>query len=413
MDPAPPVPPRHRRRGLLVGVSVLAVAAASAATVLIATHRVPGTTSARPGATSSSAPLPAAVAPVAALAGVRADGTVGWQDPLAVTVTDGTISSVVVSGPDGTTIAGVVGPDGRWTSTTGLFPAATYQLVAQVRDTAGATRSLPLSARTTAADKVLAVTIAPGDTAVVGVGQALSVRLSTPVKDAVARAELEKRLTVATTPAVPGSWRWMSSSELRYRGADFWAAGTSITVTAAMDHLQAVPGVWGSGTRTSTFTVGDALTSIVDTQAHTMTVSKNGAVVKVMKASMGKPAFATRNGTFVVLEKFADRVMDSSTVDLPPGTPPYRTAVKDAVRITNSGTFTHGAPWSVRSQGVANVSHGCINLSPADAHWYFLQAKRGDVVSVVNSTTGPNLSDAGSQDWNLTYAQWKDGSALA
>ena len=144
-----------------------------------------------------------------------------------------------------------------------------------------------------------------------------------------------------------------------------------------------------------------------------MTVSLNGQVVRVMKASMGKPGFDTRNGTFVVLEKFANRVMDSATVDLPPGTPPYKTAVKDAVRITNSGTFTHGAPWSVRSQGRANVSHGCVNLSPVDAHWYFLQAKRGDVVTVVNSTTGPNLSDAGSQDWNMTFDQWKAGSALA
>ena len=176
--------------------------------------------------------------------------------------------------------------------------------------------------------------------------------------------------------------------------------------------MQLAPGVWGTA-RTSSFRVGDTLSSVVDVAAHTMTVSLNGAVVRVMKASMGKPGFDTRNGNFVVLEKFADRVMDSATVDLPPGTPAYKTAVKDAVRITNSGTFTHGAPWSVSSQGRRNVSHGCVNLSPADAHWYYLNAKRGDVVTVVNSTTGPNLSDAGSQDWNLTFDQWRSGSALA
>lgn len=413
----PVASPRRRRpsrRSLAVGGSLLLVAALGAGSTAYvqsntAHDRIASVLS--PAGTRHTAV--AAVAPVATLGGMSPAGTVPWQDPLTVSVTDGTLTSVTGIGPDGTAIDGVIGPDGGWTSTTDLVPAVTYSLTALVRDAVGTARILPLSARTKPPTKTLSVRILPGDDAVVGVGQAISVRLGTPVKDEAARAELEKRLTVTTSPAVVGAWRWMSSTELRYRGADLWPAGTKITVTAAVNHLQAAPGVWGNATRVSTFTVGDALTSVVDTQAHTMIVSKNGQVLRVMKASMGKPQFATRNGTFVVLEKFADRVMDSATVDLPPGTPAYKTAVKDAVRITNSGTFTHGAPWSVRSQGVVNVSHGCINLSPADAHWYFLQVKRGDVVTVVNSTTGPSLSDAGSQDWNMSFAQWKSGSALA
>jgi lipoprotein-anchoring transpeptidase ErfK/SrfK len=138
-----------------------------------------------------------------------------------------------------------------------------------------------------------------------------------------------------------------------------------------------------------------------------MTVRRDGAVLRVLRASMGKPQFATRNGTFIVLEKSRRRIMDSATVDLPPGTPAYRTAVEHAVRITNSGTFTHGAPWSVPSQGVRNVSHGCINLSPADAAWFFDLARRGDVVKVVNSSRGATSWDAGSRDWNMSYADWK------
>lgn len=370
---------------------------------------------------ADSAPVPAPAvplavrvsSPVAALAGTGTDGLVPWQQPVRVTVADGTLTDVRGTGPDGAAVAGTVGPDRAWTSSGTLFPSSDYRLVAQVTDAAGRVRDLPLSFRTGAPDRTLKVTVTPGDDAVVGVGQAVALRLGTPVQDPAARAELERRLQVTTVPAVTGAWRWMSSTELRYRAAEPWAPGTTISMSAALDRLQAAPGVWGSGSRTTTFTVGDAVTSVVDVAAHTMTVSRNGEVLKVMKASMGKPEFPTRNGTFVVLEKFEDKIMDSATVDLPPGTEAYRTAVKDAVRITNSGTFTHGAPWSARSQGVANVSHGCINLSPADADWFFQLARRGDVVTVVNSTEGPNPGDAGSQDWNMSFAEWSSGSALA
>jgi lipoprotein-anchoring transpeptidase ErfK/SrfK len=43
----------------------------------------------------------------------------------------------------------------------------------------------------------------------------------------------------------------------------------------------------------------------------------------------------------------------------------------------------HSAPWSVGSQGYANVSHGCINLSPENAAWYFDTVSLGDPIIVV------------------------------
>ena len=408
-DAGPAPVPRSRRRAALMAAALVAVASVgTTATVHARSAWSPSAAAASRPATATPGPTP-----MASVSGLGAAGTVRWQDPLVVTATDAVLTAVTGTDPDGGAVTGTVGADGRWTYAGALFPSSTYQLVAQVRNAGGTSRDLPLTVGTTAPDKTLGVTLIPGDGASVGVGQALSVRLATPVKDAASRAAVEKHLTVTTVPAVAGAWRWMSSTELRYRGAGFWATGTTITMTAALAHVQAAPGVWGAGSHTSRVTVGDARTSVVDTTAHTMTVSTNGQVIRTMRASMGKPEFATRNGTFVVLEKFADLVMDSATVDLPPGTPAYKTAVKDAVRITNSGTFTHGAPWSVPSQGVANVSHGCINLSPTDAHWYFLQATRGDVVRVVNSTSGPALSDAGSQDWNMSFAQWRSGSALA
>ena len=379
-DQAPATPAaRSGSRGLVLGSVAVVLAVAAGGTAYYVRTADAGPAARQAAATSSPSARPVVAQPVAAVAGLGADGSLPLGAPLVVSVTDGTLVGVTGTGPAGAEVAGTVGTDGTWTATAAPVPSTTYQLVADVRDGNGESHQLPVSATTGAPTKTTGVTLLPGDNAVVGAGQAVSVRLATAVTDKATRAEVERHLTVTTTPAVVGSWRWMSSTELRYRGADYWPTGTKISVAAALNQVQLAPGVWGTA-RTSTFSVGDTLSSVVDVAAHTMTVSLNGTVVRVMKASMGKPGFDTRNGNFVVLEKFADRVMDSATVDLPPGTPAYKTAVKDAVRITNSGTFTHGAPWSVSSQGRRNVSHGCVNLSPADAHWYYLGAKRGDVV---------------------------------
>ena len=57
-------------------------------------------------------------------------------------------------------------------------------------------------------------------------------------------------------------------------------------------------------------------------------------------------------------------VMDSRTIGIPLSDPEgYKLTVSNAVRITSGGVYVHSAPWSVGSQGYANVSHGCINLA--------------------------------------------------
>ena len=55
------------------------------------------------------------------------------------------------------------------------------------------------------------------------------------------------------------------------------------------------------------------------------------------------------------------------------------------MRVTYCGEFLHAAPWSVGSQGCANVSHGCTGMSTANAAWLYNQSKRGDVVEYVGS----------------------------
>jgi hypothetical protein len=55
---------------------------------------------------------------------------------------------------------------------------------------------------------------------------------------------------------------------------------------------------------------------------------------------------------------------------------------------------------------VRNVSHGCVNISPADAAWFFDLVKRGDVVDIKNAKAPPLLSDPGMSDWNIPFSSW-------
>lgn len=356
-------------------------------------------------ATATPASTVEVVPPTVLVASVDASRQQPWATPLEIVVHDGVLLDVSALGPGDEPLAGQVS-GGGWRSASGLVPSSMYKISVRVEDAAGEQRLRPLVVRTTAAERVLTAALSPGDDAVVGIGQPVAVRLDAPVRDLAARAALERRLTVASEPAVPGAWRWMTDTELHWRPAQFWPAGTRVDVRADLDRLPLPDGVWGSGIRTSRFTIGAAVVSTVDVAAHTMTVTRDGEVLRVMKASMGRPEFPTRGGTHLVLEKHAQRVLDSDTVGLPGE---YEVEVDSAVRLTYSGTFTHSAPWSVADQGVRNVSHGCINLSPDDARWFYELARRGDVVQVVGTDVPPKLDDPGAADWNLTFEQWRAG----
>jgi lipoprotein-anchoring transpeptidase ErfK/SrfK len=122
---------------------------------------------------------------------------------------------------------------------------------------------------------------------------------------------------------------------------------------------------------------------VADISGHILTVSIDGQVVRAMPASMGKPSRPTPVGSFSVLEKDRSVVMDSRTIGIPLNSlDGYRITAQYAEPITSGGVSVHSAPWWVDSQGHANVSHGCINLSPDNAAWYYDTVRVGDPVSV-------------------------------
>lgn len=227
-------------------------------------------------------------------------------------------------------------------------------------------------------------TFNPVNGSLVGVAKPIVINFQRPIAN---RPLAEQAVHISSNPPVPGKFYWMSDTQLRWRPLDFWPANTVVTIDA-------------SGTKSS-FRTGDALVATIDDATHQMEVMRNGELVKTIPVSLGKPGYETPNGTYYVLEKFADMVMDSSTYGVPIDSPEgYRLKVKDAVRINNAGIFVHGAPWSVADQGKRNVSHGCPNLSPADAQWFFDNFGSGDPVVVKNSV-GTYTENDGAQDWQI------------
>jgi lipoprotein-anchoring transpeptidase ErfK/SrfK len=331
-----------------------------------------------------------------------------WDKPLTLSVIDGTLKAVSVLDPDGVELAGVRVDDTSWQSKAQtLLPAATYKVTATVLDKADEPRPMTLAVRTSPAARVLHAVLSPGDGSVVGVGMPVVVTLDHPVKDAADRAALVSRLSVVTKPAVAGAWRWMDDSELHYRGPAYWTRGTTITLSSNLRRLQLSDGTWGSGVRRTTFKVGDEMISTVDVAKHVMAIRRNGQLLRMAKVSTGRDKYPTKGGVHIVLEKHRIKIMDSATVGIPRNSPDgYYEKVPYSVRISNGGAFVHAASWSVRSQGVRTVSHGCVNMSPADAQWFYGLAKRGDVVNVIGTSVKPVLWDAGMSDWNIPFEKW-------
>ena len=227
-------------------------------------------------------------------------------------------------------------------------------------------------------------TFNPLNGSTVGVAKPIVINFARAIAN---RPLAEQAVHISSNPPVPGKFYWMSDTQLRWRPIDFWPANSTVTIDA-------------SGTKSS-FRTGDALVATIDDSTHQMEIMRNGVLEKTIPVSLGKPGYETPNGTYYVLEKFADIVMDSSTYGVPiDSAEGYKVKVKDAVRINNAGIFVHGAPWSVADQGERNVSHGCPNLSPADAQWFFDNFGSGDPVVVKNSVGSYDEND-GAQDWQI------------
>ncbi|SDP47102.1 Lipoprotein-anchoring transpeptidase ErfK/SrfK [Klenkia soli] len=368
----------------------------------------PAPDAAATSAAPTTPPVPAAV--------VTADPPLGSVDvdpvaPLEVLADHGSLGVVRVTAADGTALPGGLDATGTtWTASADLDFGTTYTVTATAADAAGRTSTTTGTVATVTPRTFTMPTVFPNaDTPVVGVGQPISITFDEDITD---RAAVESHLSVVTTPHVDGSWSWLSDRTVHYRPADFWPAHTHVAVDVDTYGVDVGDGISGQAGKHVEFDIGPKKVGVVDATELVLRLYVDDQLVQTMPTSLGKDSTPTPSGTYVVMQQSRRYTMDSSTYGVPIDAPGgYRSEVEYASRLSNSGIFVHAAPWSVGQQGYRNVSHGCLNVSTANAGWFYENFGRGDVVEVSNA--GATLAETdGFGDWNVSWDQWVAGSAL-
>ena len=359
-----------------------------------------------PVASSTQETSSTPVTPVGALTITSSTDAALPSDPVTFSLENGTISNATVTGPGGA-VEGAFEKD-AWTPSKALELNTEYKLTATASDGTAKEASFktvsPGSAETTFSLAYLDDNM--------GVGMPAYVKFNRAIPKEY-RASIEKHAKVTVTPEQEGSWGWLSDTELAYRPKEYWKPGTKVSLDLKWLGVQATENTWLKKDVPGSFSIRNVSRVIkVDIANYTTTVVDNGEVVKTLPSTTGKEDFDTRSGTKLILEKYDSLKMDSETISIPSGSSEaYNLNVRYAMRVTWTGEFIHAAPWSVSSQGKANVSHGCVGLSTDNAGWLYEGTSIGDVVEFTGSDKKRMEPSEGIGVWLHSWDEWKALSA--
>jgi len=401
---------RPARRALTGAVSALALLALSACGGTPSTGRdVVAKSDGSPSATPT--PTPA----VSITSNVGKDATdVRVNRMVQLDATDGTFRKVLVHSLKGEKVPGALNASQtRWTASSRLEPSKKYVVQAVAEDSEGMTKTYTsrFSTANLTLDEQTYPSVSPLDGSTVGVGMPIMIHFDVPVTN---RKNFQKHMKVTSSAGQKGRFYWIDNQNVHYRPQKFWKAGSRITVDVAVNSVSAGNGIYGQEDRKVSFSVARSMVSKVNIQTHQMRVFRDGKLVRTIPITTGEqPKFTTRSGIKVIVEKFRHKRMNSETIGIDPNSADGYDLddVEYAMRVTYSGEFVHAAPWSVGSQGHANVSHGCTGMSTDNAAWLYDQSIPGDVVEYTGSSKGMTLTN-GYGDWNLSWGSWEKGSAL-
>ena len=307
------------------------------------------------------------------------------------------------------TVDGALSGDGSsWTATGALDPDSKYRLEMEARnasDQAPVQRTATFTTEALSLDEQTYPSIQPAKGSKVGIGMPVVLTFDLPVKN---KAEFQKHLKVTSTGNQAGTWSWFNSRTVHFRPKAYWKPGTKVKVEADLNGVKAGNGIYGQKSVSTNFTVGRSFITKVNLKTHQAKVYKNGELVRTIPITGGKPGWTTRSGTKLIMAKEYNKVMTNEAIGAKED---YRLTAKYALRITNSGEFIHSAPWNTAHFGRRNASHGCVGMSNADAGWLYEQSRPGD--PVVTTGTSRSLEQGnGWSDWDISYKQYKKGSAL-
>ncbi|WP_208115494.1 L,D-transpeptidase [Labedaea rhizosphaerae] len=391
-----------------------AVAAAAAASLVFAACSsddggAPATQT-QTGAAGQNQQVGPAAAPVVAKVTTKPANNaknVAPNGPFTVTVADGTLASVTLTNPDGKKVKGSLAADKKsWKVTEDLGYGKKYTWSGSATSPDGKSVPVKGSFTTVTAQSKVSAHINTADNATYGVGQPIVVTFDQDVSD---KKSVEKALKVETSKDVTGSWAWFDDRTVHYRPKAYWPANTKVDVHLDIYGVSFGGGAYGLDDVTSKFTIGRNQVVKANTKTHRFMVYRNGKKVHDYPASYGldsDPGRVTHSGTHLVMSKSQTYFMTNEKYDY------ENIEVHWAVRISNNGEFVHGAPWSAAQQGNSNVSHGCANLSEANAEAYYNSVLPGDPVEVTGSTVKLSPADGDYHDWIYSWSKWQSMSAL-
>ncbi|MFK0254338.1 Ig-like domain-containing protein [Streptomyces sp. NPDC090445] len=342
-------------------------------------------------------------------------------DTTAVSVADGTLTAVELKTSEGAAVAGKIAGDGKsWKPDAPLKRSTKYALSATAKDAGGKEAHENSSFTTVSPENSFIGSFVPEDKQTVGVGMPVSITFNKPIKD---KKAVQAAINVTSSSGQEVVGHWFSEQRLDFRPENYWQANSTVTMKMMLDGVQGAPGIQGVQNRTATFNIGRSQVSTVDAKSKKMTVTRDGQVLKTIPISAGAPANPTYNGQMVISEKFKETRMNGATVGFTDADGKGEYDIKDvphAMRLSNSGTFLHGNYWGADSIfGSANTSHGCVGLNDVKgagdpnqpAAWFYDNSLIGDVVTVINSPDKTIKPDNGLNGWNMSWADWKAGSA--
>jgi lipoprotein-anchoring transpeptidase ErfK/SrfK len=326
-------------------------------------------------------------------------GRVKPSTPITVHAVNATLTAVIVRS-EGELLGDQPPASGsEWQSRTLLHTSSRYTVEATALDAAGKTVTATSSFRTLTPKNTVRATIFQGLHRTYGVGMPIMITFSSPV---VNKRAVERAIELRSSTPVVGSWYWDGDSTLDFRPRSYWPANTTVHFVADLDGVETAPGIYAVHTLTQTFRIGRSLIAVANTTRHRVRIYLNHKLFGDWPMSSGKPGDDTPNGTYLSIEKHNPEEMKG---------PGYDISVPWSVRFTWSGDYLHDAFWSVGQQGFENVSHGCINLSPANAETYYKLSVPGDPVTVTGSPRGGRWGNG----WTVWFLGWKEllaGSAL-
>jgi len=354
-----------------------------------------------PSAAPPASPSPSPSTPTADISIKPGGGSQSAKPQKGITVRmrGGTLVTVSVK-TSGEAVKGALSSAATsWHSQWALNTDTSYTVTATALDAAGRTVTKTSTFHTLKPKTTFSARIFQGQGLTYGVGMPVILQFSKPITD---RKAVERSLRLWASRRVVGAWYWDTSSTLYFRPRTYWPQHTKVRFVGHLDGVEGAPGVYGVHTLKQEFQIGESLIAVANTRAHHVRIYKDRHLWATWPISTGRPGKDTPNGTYLTIEKQNPAHMKG---------PGYDIQVPWSVRFTWSGNYMHDASWSVGVQGYANVSHGCVNLSPEHAQTYYELAVPGDPVTVTGSPKAGKWDD-GWTVWFLSWSELLQGSAL-